>query len=134
MKKKQSEMIDMKKKRKISKKTVTYYYRTAQKQVLSHFINLDATIITEEQIQEYFDIFEKDIVYINNAYKDNEIYDDNMQKIDHERGEGDLKTPESYRDIEMHSRLKRLLLMIKSVEMEKYQRQGKKWNETDSFS
>lgn len=75
--------------------------------------------------------FEKDIVHINNAYKDNEIYDDNMNKIGHERGDGDLKTPESYRDIPMHPRLKRLLLMIKSVRMEAYQRQGKKWDETD---
>lgn len=54
-----------------------------------------------------------------------------MNKIGHERGDGDLKTPESYRDIPLHPRLKRLLLMIKSARMEEYQRQGKKWNETD---
>lgn len=228
MKKKQSEMTGIKKKKKISKKTVTYYWNIAQKQVLPYFANLDATTITEEQIQEHFDSldyspkylkdirlvlklsldlvvkeklrpdnpaakielesskkslgieiehleqdrqevwldifekdkrqwaylfeailltgtrpeegcglkwvaidFEKDIVHINNAYKDNEIYDDNMQKIAHERGDGDLKTPESYRDIPMHPRLKRLLLMIKSARMEEYQRQGKKWNEFD---
>ena len=56
--------------------------------------------------------FENDIVHINNAYKDWEVYDDNMVKIGHRRGDGELKTSESYRDIPMHPRLKRLLLMI----------------------
>ena len=73
--------------------------------------------------------FQNDIVHINNAYKEWEAYDDNMVKIGHKRGDGDLKTPESYRDIPMHPRLKRLLLMIKSERMIEYQRMGKKWNE-----
>lgn len=73
--------------------------------------------------------FQNDIVHINNAYKEWEVYDDKMVKIGHKRGDGDLKTPESYRDIPMHPRLKRLLLMIKSERMIEYQRMGKKWNE-----
>ena len=75
--------------------------------------------------------FENDIVYINNAYKDWEVYDDNMVKIGHRRGDGELKTSESYRDIPMHPRLKRLLLMIKAERMEEYKRKGIKWNEND---
>lgn len=75
--------------------------------------------------------FEKSIVHINNAYKEWEIYDDNMVKIGHRRGDGDLKTSESYRDIPMHPRLKRLLLMIKAERMTQYQDLGKKWNEND---
>lgn len=228
IKKKQSEMDNIKKKRKISKKTVTSYWQVAKKQVLPYFGNLNAKTITQEEIQEYFDEldyspkylkdirlilkmtfdiiikekvrsdnpaekidiesskkslgieiehleqdrqevwldtfekdkrqwaylfeallltgarpeegcgfkwiamdFEKDIVHINNAYKDNDIFDDNMNRIGHERGDGELKTAESYRDIPMHPRLKRLLLMIKAERMELYKKQGKKWNESD---
>ncbi len=75
--------------------------------------------------------FEKDIVHINNAYKDWVIYNDNMEIVGHKRGDGRLKTPESYRDVPMHPRLKRLLLMLKTIRMEEYQRQGRKWNEND---
>lgn len=75
--------------------------------------------------------FEKDIVHINNAYKDTILYNDNMKKIGHQRGDGPLKTNESYRDIPMHPRLKRLLLMIKSERMLEYQKLGKKWDEND---
>lgn len=75
--------------------------------------------------------FEKDIVHINNAYKEWEIYDENLIKIDMQRGDGDLKTLESYRDIPMHPRLKRLLLMIKSERIVEYQKLGKRWNEND---
>lgn len=228
IKKKQSEAQGIKKKKKISPKTVTYYWRTAKTQVLPIFGNMDATTITQEQIQEHFDTldytpkylkdirlvlklsldivvkeklrpdnpaekieienvkkslgieiehleqdrqevwldlfekdkrqwaylfeailltgarpeegcglkwvaidFEKDIVHINNAYKDIIIYDDNMEKIGHKRGDGPLKTDESYRDIPLHPRLKRLLLMIKAQRMEEYQRLGKVWNEND---
>lgn len=228
LKKKQSEVQSIKKKKKISPKTVTYYWRTAKTQVLPIFGNMDATTITQEQIQEHFDTldytpkylkdirlvlklsldivvkeklrldnpaekieiesvkkslgieiehleqdrqevwldlfekdkrqwaylfeailltgarpeegcglkwvaidFEKDIVHINNAYKDIIVYDDNMNKIGHKRGDGPLKTDESYRDLPLHPRLKRLLLMIKAQRMEEYQRLGKAWNEND---
>ena len=228
LKKKQSEVNGVKKKKKIAPKTVTYYWRTARKQILPYFGNMDATTITQEQIEEYFETldyspkylkdirlvlklsldivvkeklrpdnpaekieivsdkkslgieiehleqnrqevwldifekdkrqwvylfeailltgarpeeacgfkwsamdFEKDIVHIKNAYKDIIIYDDNMKVIGHERRDGELKTPESYRDIPMHPRLKRILLMIKAERMEEYQKLGKKWGEND---
>ncbi len=228
IKKKQSEAKGVKKKKKISPKTVTYYWNTAQKQVLPHFGNMDATTITQEQIEECFETldyspkylkdiklvlklsldlvvkeklrldnpaekieivsdkkslgieiehleqdrqelwldifekdkrqwvylfesmlltgarpeeacgfkwcamdFEKDIVHINNAYKDIILYNENMKKIGHTRGDGDLKTAESYRNLPMHPRLKRVLLMIKVARMEEYQRLGKKWDENE---
>lgn len=225
-KKKQSEVKGIKKKKKISPKTVTYYWNTAKKQVLPYFGDMDVTAITQEQLEDHFDTldykpkylkdiklvlklafdivvkeklrpdnpaekinienskkslgieiehleqdrqeiwldliekdkrqwaylfeailltggrpeegcgfkwcsmdFQKDIVHINNAYKDIILYDDNMNKIGHKREDGPLKTAESYRDIPMHPRLKRLLLMIKSERMLEYQRLGKKWDD-----
>lgn len=225
-KKKQSEMQGLKKKKKISPKTVTYYWGTAKRHVLPYFGEMDAVTITKEQIEEYFDTldytpkylkdiklvlklsldiviqeklrpdnpaekiiietskkslgieiehleqdrqevwldffekdkrqwaylfetilltgarpeegcgfkwcamdFKKDIVHINNAYKDIILYDENMEKIGHKRGDGPLKTDESYRDIPMHPRLKRLLLMIKAERMSEYQKAGIKWDE-----
>lgn len=64
MKKKQSEITSIKKRKKISKKTVTYYWNIAQKQVLPYFGNLDATTITEEQIQEHFDTLDYSPKYL----------------------------------------------------------------------
>ena len=227
-KKQLSEMKSVRKKRKISPKTVTYYWSTARAKVLPHFGNLDAVTITQEEIQDYFDIldyspsylkdiklvlklafdyvvkeklrpdnpaekieivtskkslgiqiehleqdrqevwldifekdkrqfaylfeailltgarpeegcgfkwkaidFNKDVVHINNAYKDIILYDENMNKKGHYKGDGELKTDESYRDIPMHPRLKRLLLMIKSERMEEYKKLGKKWDDND---
>lgn len=75
--------------------------------------------------------FKNDIVHINNAYKQWEVYDDNMVKIGNKRGDADLKTPESYRDIPMHPRLKRLLLMIKSKRIEEYQKVGRNLEDSE---
>jgi len=75
--------------------------------------------------------FEKDIVHIRNAYKEWEIYDENMKLIGRQRGDAPLKTLESYRDVPMHPRLKRLLLMIKAERIEEYKKIGKKWDEDD---
>lgn len=75
--------------------------------------------------------FENDIVHINNAYKDFQIYDDDLKKKVHKRGDAALKSIESYRDIPMHPRLKRLFLTIKAERMQQYKMLGKKWNEND---
>ena len=48
-----------------------------------------------------------------------------MNKIGHTRGDGDLKTAESYRDLPMKKRKKKVLLQIKSARMEEYQKLGK---------
>lgn len=225
-KKKQSEVKGVKKKKKISPKTITYYWRTAKTRILPYFGDMDIRTITQEQIEEHFDTLdytpkylkdirlvlklsidlavkeklrldnpaekiiidtskkslgieiehlaqerqevwldlfekdkrqwaylfeailltgarpeegcglkwnaidlEKDIVHIKNAYKDIILYDDNMNKIGHTRGDGPLKTDESVRDIPMHPRLKRLLLMLKVEQMAEYQKKGKVWDE-----
>lgn len=75
--------------------------------------------------------FEKDIIHICNAFKEIALYDENMKIIGHQMCDGDLKTPESLRDIPMHPRLKRLLLMIKSDRMIELYSQGKEWDEND---
>lgn len=63
-KKKESEIITTKKKKKLSPDTVAYYWRTAQKQVIPHFGNMDVTTITEEQLQEYFDALDYSAKYL----------------------------------------------------------------------
>lgn len=96
---------------------------------------MDATTITQEQIKDNFETLDclskylKDIVHINNAYKDIILYDENMNKIGHTREDGDLKTAKSYRDLPMHPRLKRVLLHIKATRMEEYQKLSKKLDE-----
>lgn len=64
IKKKQSEVKTTKKKKKISGKTVSYYWRTAKKQVLPFFGDLDATKITQEQIEEHFETLDYSSKYL----------------------------------------------------------------------
>ncbi len=54
-----------------------------------------------------------------------------MIKIGSKRGDGELKTDESYRDIPLHPRLKRLLLMIKSNRITDYHLKGKNLDESE---
>lgn len=75
--------------------------------------------------------FERNIIHIRKAYKDSIVYDSNLKKKCHKRSLGDLKTPQSVRDIPLHLRLKRILLKIKSERMLEYKQRGKKWNEND---
>jgi len=63
-KKKQSEITTTKKKKKLSPDTVAYYWRTAQKQVIPYFGNIDVTTINEEQLQEHFDVLDYSTKYL----------------------------------------------------------------------
>ena len=54
-KKKQSEIVTVKKKKKISADTFSYYLRTAKRQILPYFGDVDVTTITSEKLQEHFD-------------------------------------------------------------------------------
>lgn len=65
---------------------------------------------------------------INNAYKDYPIYN-GLEIIGHERGDGRLKTPESYRRIPLNPRLKRRLLEHKEKQKQLYKLYKMKWNE-----
>ncbi len=74
---------------------------------------------------------ERNIIHIREAYKDSVVYDNDLKKKCHKRGLGDLKTPQSVRDIPLNPRLKRLFLKIKTDRMIEYKHKGKKWNEDD---
>lgn len=65
---------------------------------------------------------------INNAYKDFPIYN-GLEVIGHERGDGRLKTPESYRRIPLNPRLKRRLLEHKEQQKQLFKKYKMKWNE-----
>ena len=54
-KKKQSEIVTVKRKKKISADTCSYYLRTAKRQILPYFGDVDVTTITSEKLQEHFD-------------------------------------------------------------------------------
>ena len=54
-KKKQSEIVTVKRKKKISADTFSYYLRTANRQILPYFGDVDVTTITNEKLQEHFD-------------------------------------------------------------------------------
>lgn len=54
-KKKQSEIVTVKRKKKISADTFSYYLRTAKRQILPYFGDVDVTTITSEKLQEHFD-------------------------------------------------------------------------------
>ena len=54
-KKKQSKIVTVKRKKKISADTFSYYLRTAKRQILPYFGDVDVTTITSEKLQEHFD-------------------------------------------------------------------------------
>lgn len=65
---------------------------------------------------------------INNAYKDYPIYN-GTKVIGHERHDGRLKTPESYRRIPLNPRLKRRLLEHKEKQQKLFKMLRRKWDE-----
>lgn len=73
----------------------------------------------------------KNIIHIRSAYKEITVYDNELKKKATKRILGDLKTPQSVRDVPLHPRLKKLLLKIKTDRMIEYKKLGKKWNEDD---
>ena len=73
----------------------------------------------------------KNIIHIRKAYKQIKVYDNNLKKVANKRILGDLKTPQSVRDIPLHPRLKRLLLRIKTERIIEYKECGKILNEKD---
>lgn len=66
---------------------------------------------------------------INNAYKDFPVYNEEYKIIGHQRGDGRLKTPESYRTIPLNDRLKRRLLEHKEKQQKLFKDYKLKWNE-----
>lgn len=75
--------------------------------------------------------FENDDIYICNAYKDFNIYNEFMEVIGHERKDDVLKTPESYRHIHLDPILKKALLYHKKRQQELFARLHLKWTENE---
>lgn len=65
---------------------------------------------------------------VNNAYKDYPIYN-GLEVIGHTRGDGRLKTPESYRRIPLNPRLRRRLLEHKENQKKMFKLCKMKWDE-----
>lgn len=75
--------------------------------------------------------FDDNLLVVENAYKDVTIYDDDMNIIGHKCQDGDLKTEESYRTISIAPRLRKMLINLKNDKIAMYEKEGKKWNESD---
>lgn len=73
----------------------------------------------------------KNIIHIRKAYKEITVYDNNLKNIATKKVLGDLKTPQSLRDVPLHPRLKRLLLKIKENRILEYKQCGKTLDEDD---
>ena len=77
------------------------------------------------------------VLIINNAYKEWNIYDENMNVIGHKRGDGPLKTPQSYRSIPLNPRLRKVLLKHKKEQQEIFKKsraikdRHRKWSEDE---
>lgn len=75
--------------------------------------------------------FDDNLLVVENAYKDVTIYDDDMNIIGHKCQDGDLKTEESYRTIPIAPRLRKMLINLKNDKIAMYEKEGKKWNESE---
>lgn len=74
---------------------------------------------------------DRNIIQIRNAFKLVAVYDNNLKKIKNVRVLGDLKTPQSVRDIPLHPRLKKLILKIKAERILECKKTGKTFSEDD---
>lgn len=75
-------------------------------------------------------LFDKDMIYVGNAHKDTTIYDYEFNIIGHEYIDDDLKTDESYREIPMSSRLKKMLQDIYNERKTLKEKEHKKFDPT----
>lgn len=73
-------------------------------------------------------LFDQDMIYVGNAHKDITIYDEEFNIIGHEYIDDDLKTDESYREIPMSSRLKKMLKAIYQERKELREKEHKKFD------
>ena len=76
--------------------------------------------------------FSENNYHVQNAYKNIPIYDEKtMKRIGWRKGDGPLKTPESYRHLPLDVLAKQLLLEHRIKQMYLYRKQGKKWSEKE---
>lgn len=72
-------------------------------------------------------LFDKDMLYVDNAHKDTTIYDYDFNIIGHEYVDDDLKTEESYREIPLSPRLKKMLQEIYNERKDLREKQRRKF-------
>lgn len=73
-------------------------------------------------------LFDKDMIYVGNAHKDTTLYDYEFNIIGHEYIDDELKTDESYREIPISSRLKKMLQDIYDERKALRERERKKFD------
>lgn len=78
--------------------------------------------------------FDRDMVYVGNAHKEITLYDYNFNVIGHESVDDGLKTDESYREIPMNSRLKKMLEDIYNERKELRISQNKKFEPEKEYA
>lgn len=78
--------------------------------------------------------FDRDMVYVGNAHKEITLYDYNFNVIGHESVDDGLKTDESYREIPMNSRLKKMLEDIYNERKELRILQNKKFEPEKEYA
>lgn len=75
-------------------------------------------------------LFDKDMLYVDNAHKDETVYDYRFNIIGHKYIDDDLKTDESYREIPMCKRLKEMLQSIYDERKSLREKEGKTFDPT----
>lgn len=76
--------------------------------------------------------FEKNDFFVQNAYKNNPVYDElTMKRIAWKPEDGPLKTPESYRHIPLDLLVKQLLIEHKKHQKLKFKENDRKWSEKE---
>ena len=73
-------------------------------------------------------MFEQDMIYVGNAHKDITLYDNEFNIIGHKYIDDELKTDESYREIPMGERLKKMLKSIYNERKEQREKEHKKFD------
>lgn len=78
-------------------------------------------------------LFDKDMLYVENAHKDTTIYDYEFNIIGHEYIDDELKTDESYREIPISTRLKKMLQEIYNERKKLREKEHKKFDPSKEY-
>ena len=78
-------------------------------------------------------LFDNNMIYVGNAHKDATIYDYNFNIIGHKYIDAELKTDESYREIPMSKRLKKMLQRIYNERKALREKEGKVFDPSKEY-
>lgn len=79
-------------------------------------------------------LFDQDMIYVGNAHKDITLYDEDFNIIGHKYIDDELKTDESYREIPMSDRLKRMLENIYKERKALREKEHKKFDPSKEYA